>query len=780
MIYRNARISLVVLLIVALVVPPPPALACGWYPDEPIFIMASGPSDIPAFAAGNLGIVLPSYWRIYLVTAYRSLSGVPLTKEEQVAVTRFWDNPEYQHIMDTSEWQPDWRKNWLEARKRILKENAPQDASYFSSYGTYVWDGGQGYYNCLPDAFRTARATLLTRAKEFGESHPSMVEWVEAQDRVFAKCGDKFLAKLAKDSSVPAEATPESPALFHADRAYQIAAAFFYSGDFDNAAKRFAKIADEEHSPWRGVAPYLAGRALLRDATFNSRDTSYETADFEKAETQFHKVLADPSRKEWHEPAQRLINYIELRLHPAHQEQELAAALRVPDSLHFEQNLRDFDYILDHCSLDGSCARQSNALGAAMEKPIALDDMTDWIRTFQREDPEGEPHAVARWRDTRSTPWLAAALTHAHPMQANLDELLTAANKFDASSSAFPLVKFQRARILAESGKNDEARKELDLFLNAHTKGLPVSSLNLFLSLRLMLARSFDEFLQFSVRPPAGVYGGGGDWGPSDSPWLESEHSKNPEFTGGFLGPDARAILQGQMRIRDLIRAASSDTMPSAVRREIAQAAWVRSVILDNSGTLAAVTPILAKLAPQLKENVETVLAISPGPERKFVAAMTVLRFPGLSLEVGALLPERGSLDEVNHYRMNWWPEQNSPERRKGFLSDRDPVQQLYQSGRIGAPNFQSSSDREMVEAEWKQIARTPTAPNYLTEVVLEWAKSHPDDTRVPEALHLAVLSSRYGQNDDDTGHLSMLAFQLLHKRYPKSEWAKKTPYWFN
>ena len=173
-------------------------------------------------------------------------------------------------------------------------------------------------------------------------------------------------------------------------------------------------------------------------------------------------------------------------------------------------------------------------------------------------------------------------------------------------------------------------------------------------------------------------------------------------------------------------------------------------------------------------------LAISPGPERKFVAAMTILRFPGLSLEIGDLLPERGNLDEVNHYRMNWWHEQNSPERRKGFLSDRDPVRQLYQSTRIGAPSFQSSSDRERVEAEWNQIAKISTAPNYLTEVVLEWAKSHPDDSRVPEALHLAVLASRYGQNDDGTGHLSELAFHLLHKRYPASEWTKKTPYWFN
>jgi hypothetical protein len=84
------------------------------------------------------------------------------------------------------------------------------------------------------------------------------------------------------------------------------------------------------------------------------------------------------------------------------------------------------------------------------------------------------------------------------------------------------------------------------------------------------------------------------------------------------------------------------------------------------------------------------------------------------------------------------------------------------------------------VEAEWNQLSQVPTAPNYLTGVVLEWAKSHPKDPRVPEALHLAVRASRYGQNDGETGHLSMLAFQLLHERYPANDWTKKTPYWFN
>jgi len=57
--------------------------------------------------------------------------------------------------------------------------------------------------------------------------------------------------------------------------------------------------------------------------------------------------------------------------------------------------------------------------------------------------------------------------------------------------------------------------------------------------------------------------------------------------------------------------------------------------------------------------------------------------------------------------------------------------------------------------------------------------KGFSQDPRVPEALHLAVRSTRYGCTDDNTTKFSKQAFQLLHKNYPKSEWAAKTKYWF-
>jgi hypothetical protein len=76
-----------------------------------------------------------------------------------------------------------------------------------------------------------------------------------------------------------------------------------------------------------------------------------------------------------------------------------------------------------------------------------------------------------------------------------------------------------------------------------------------------------------------------------------------------------------------------------------------------------------------------------------------------------------------------------------------------------------------------KNLRRSGSPQNYLTSEVLAYAKQHPDDSRVPQALHLAVRATRYGCTSPDTTHLSEAAFKLLHERYPKSEWAEKTKY---
>jgi hypothetical protein len=64
-----------------------------------------------------------------------------------------------------------------------------------------------------------------------------------------------------------------------------------------------------------------------------------------------------------------------------------------------------------------------------------------------------------------------------------------------------------------------------------------------------------------------------------------------------------------------------------------------------------------------------------------------------------------------------------------------------------------------------------------IWEDVLSYAKAHPADPRSPEALYWLVRVSRYG-----TGHKrsSFRAWVLLHSRYPKSNWATASKYFYD
>jgi len=66
---------------------------------------------------------------------------------------------------------------------------------------------------------------------------------------------------------------------------------------------------------------------------------------------------------------------------------------------------------------------------------------------------------------------------------------------------------------------------------------------------------------------------------------------------------------------------------------------------------------------------------------------------------------------------------------------------------------------------------------DWLSNTLLDWAKNHPDDNRSAEALHFAMRVVRFSADGSTKrGHEIYI---LLHGRYPDSEWAQKTKYWY-
>ena len=100
-----------------------------------------------------------------------------------------------------------------------------------------------------------------------------------------------------------------------ADRAYQIAAAEFYAGKFDDARQAFEAIGKDASSPWQGISRYLEARCLVRQA-FNSisGNNADQMANFDPDQMQQAVILLESLLKEQPKGISRLsiLNLLDL------------------------------------------------------------------------------------------------------------------------------------------------------------------------------------------------------------------------------------------------------------------------------------------------------------------------------------------------------------------------------------------------------------------------------------------------------------------------------------
>ena len=82
----NAARVIALLLIAGLLTSPSDLSSCGPFLLTAVFTLSRQP-DQPdtSFAQGQLGILLPSYYRAYLAVAYRHLTGVGVNANDRTA-----------------------------------------------------------------------------------------------------------------------------------------------------------------------------------------------------------------------------------------------------------------------------------------------------------------------------------------------------------------------------------------------------------------------------------------------------------------------------------------------------------------------------------------------------------------------------------------------------------------------------------------------------------------------------------------------------------------------
>jgi hypothetical protein len=760
MIARNSTRALVALALIASVsfLLPYRTRACGPFFTDAIFVYTKHP-DFPleSFAAGKLGVLRPSYARSYLVAAYRNLSGNSLSDAEAKGIKALWDDR-----LNLS-WElhdEEWIKTWVEARKKVPGVTVPPEIKAFRNREKP--HEYESYLNCQQDAFDNAVATLNDRIKQLGADSPGVKSWVAAQDLVFANCSE--------GKHIPAEASteaPDLPPLLRADRAYQIAAANFYAGSLDEARQQFDSIARDDASPWRDKAAYLAARSLLRKGSFAEKEEQGRPA-LAEAETRLNTIVKDKSLASVHRAAARLLNLTRLRLRPEEKLHELANVIVKRDaSADFKQDVWDYTVLLDKFLGDDQDATKLSATAT-----LKSDDLTDWVITFEAASAEAVTHSLQRWEQTKALPWLVTAISKTDGQKA--DALLSAAAGIDRNSPAFSSLAFHTVRLLIARGRADEARAMLDRTLANDRSQLTPSALNLLLGQRMMLAANLEEFLQAAQRKPAGL---SDDNDGREIPEEEDQTKRTTKDAQLFFATDSATIFNQVMPVTILKDAARVTILAPNLRRDVAQAAFVRAALLDDRDTALQAAQALATSQPELRQFLSAYERAATPEARRFAAAFASLKFPGLRPYVSAGVGRATPMNEIDSYRDNYWCAE-PPASLSGPPSEGEEGTGKSKPKPVEAPPFLKAS-KALGAGQFAALQALGTAPNYLCRIAIEWTEKNPADPRSPEALHLAVRSTRYGCTDKETGRWSKAAYDLLHRRYPNTVWAKNTKYWF-
>jgi hypothetical protein len=778
--------------------------ACGPFFSEDVFVRKLGADHPTDFITGKLGVLLPTYNRADLTFAYRYLNGGVLSSEEQkpyqpasgtqarkLEIEKGKDpaNPEYYS-------QPLGPADlWLDARARYAPPNP--DVHPVKQFNMIYRAGfilAGEYENCQADAFRTALATLESRAKTWGPHSSELAEWIKAQDAVFSNCGGTGQSYFPPEQKPvihpmqPSDAPANALLLLRQDRAYQKAAAQFYAAQFAPSRAGFQSIAQDSASPWHGIARYLVGRTLIREAFLTAKKDGAQEgmADFDpnlmkQAQQQLESMRSEQLPGVSPHSVQQMLNLVRLRTEPTARLREISSALAGPKpDPDYKQDLEDLDWYLNN-KLDSSAIREDFGYEESPNRPqsefekafSAADDLSssapliDWLISFQSPSDAAKKHAFFAWQQhTGSLPWLIAALTKASADDPQSTALIEAAGHVLPSFPAWPTVTYHRLRLMIDSGHVADARRELESdFPHVQSTGSE-SAVNLFTGLRMRTATSLDAAL---ADAPRKILERSSEQQYSLDECLQvmqdpkrkydcKESTSSVEF-----GHDAVDLFNKALPLEVLARSAQSRALPAPLSQSIAIMTWVRAVLLHDEKIAAQMLPILPqKLGQQAGSGVA------------FHPLIAILRNPGLRPFLDPGVQRSASYDFVQSFADNWWCRDWSTV----YTSNTEP----HSAESIA---FLTPQMRIAGEKETAALLALGSADEYLGSEVLDYARSHPDDPDVPETLYLTLRMIRYGcyhassetdanKQNDRVASIAREAGALMRRRYPKDPWTHK------
>lgn len=709
-------------------------------------------ADFPLqnYAAGKIGIVPRSYGRMSLFVFYRELNAMPLTKNEQEmfvsTLNRRIDVSGNQTAAAESDKSNERIAKWQELRKTLTGNDVKLDTEKMRDYASYA--------NCMSAAIETATETLKDRLKSNGVNENTK-EWLAGQDKVFSNCGEK--------GQLPEAVSDSAPLWLQKDRAYQIAAAKFYSDDFAGARNGFETIAGDSDSVWKNTAKYLIARTYIREASFIEADNYAETDEqkkknedlkkqkynlFVKAENQLNTVLKDSSLLKFHESAKGLLGVVKYRNRPAERIQELAETLlQKNENLNLKNDLTDFIWLMD---------KTENGTSEEKEK-VLKNNLVDWLFTYQSEEKSSINHAFDEWKKSKNVAWFIAAITKADKSTPFLNELLAEAENIKQTSAGFATVRFHHVRLLLENGKRAEARKKLD---EVKIQDFAKSTQNKFISQKMILSENLADFVKFAQRIPADFVETENEQEVSAKDYPESVPLKNKKM----FDNDAFEFINTRISLANMQELAANKTLENSIAVNLIKAVWTRAVVLGDEKIENEMSALLTNLGKEYEPFVSNYQKAAVGADKEAARLMLILRLPAMSPYAES--SPFGDADPTAVFTGGWWSLQKT----------RDVDDESFA---IVTPDFLGEQNVQTASAELDKMTNSGESATYLARRVIAFATQNPQNAQTPELLHLAVRATRYASQDSQTLKLSKQAFDILHKNYQTNAWTKKTPYYY-
>jgi hypothetical protein len=711
------------------------ALPCGGGVGDVAMDITPSHPDLPLtrIAEGNVGVLLRTWgWRRgTLVAAYRAFTGAPLDAQERagylgyaVASHRLLEpsliDPAAppRPAQDEGSYEPDVSA-YAEAR-------SDAGAGAWPGVPTNGWSqNGLWVNNCLVDAFRSAAAALRVRTERYGAGTGPLFLWIDAQDAVFSNCGET-------PGRMPTELAPDAPVEQRRDRAYQIAAAHFYAGRYDEAERRFRAIAADSASPWREVARYLVVRAITRAAQRGR--TTPDLVSLNRASREARELRDDAAAGSARAMARRYEGWIDALRGGTDRAHALGVALARPGlGMDFGESLRDYTALL--ATVRDVFARQ----------PGDPDRLTTWIAVVEGSLPRDV--ALGLFRQTRDTAWAVAALVgDGDPNDRALDPALARAAEVPREHPAWATAHYHRLRILAARGALDFA--EVTRVRARLTAADGPSARHLFRDLALAAAPDLEHFLAEAHGAPAA--------------WVLEDGSARPIALNDSaptddLTPAAAAMLAGQVPLSVLARAAASSTLPLPLRARVAEATLMRAALLGDDAIVQAIGAIVPRLPDDVARRLTPVVHAPAGNARRYAAL--------LALGIDGATPTLGSSYQGDAIASDPW-----------LIHCNAPLPAVTPARFLTAP------ERAAWTRERARAASFGGLEALLARESARLAPLLPREPRMPSLLAAAVRGTRNHGCPDVRAPVrlgSRAAFQALHRLYPRSPEATATRYWY-